>query len=319
MRLRNDMPRRLLLLLIFMVTAVPAWAADPVFPPGSRVGLALPDGFVPGKTYAGFENREKRALVLITELPASAYADLDRQVADEQLWKQGVIVETREPMTLGTGPAFLVTGRQEAEGQLFRRWILFGSTPDFTAIISVQVPDAEKEAYPDATMRAALTGFVVRATAPAEEQLDALPFRLRDLAGFRVARVVAGSAALLTDGPNESLDVAEQPLVLIVAVAGALPAQPSDRDRFARGVLAETRGIKDIRLVRSEPLRMGGQQGHEIIAQAKDIKTNSDVMVAQWLRFGHSGHLRVLGMARTDGWSEIFPRLRAVRDGIDLR
>jgi hypothetical protein len=313
------MPFRLLLLLIFMVTAVPAWAADPVFPPGSRVGLAPPEGFVASKAYPGFENREKQAVILITELPASAYADLDRQVADEQLWKQGVTVETREAMTLGTGPAFLVTGRQEAGGQLLRRWILFGSTPEFTAIVSVQVPDAEKDAYPDAAVRAALTTFVVRAKAPAEEQLDALPFRLRDLAGFRVARVVPGSAALLTDGPDESLDVAEQPLVLIAAVTGALPAQPGDRDRFARGVLAETRGIKDIRLVRSEPLRMGGQQGHEIVAQAKDIKTNSDVMVAQWLRFGHSGHLRVLGMARKEGWSEVFGRLRALRDGIDLR
>jgi hypothetical protein len=319
MRFEDKMPKRLWLLLILLLNAAPAWAGDPVFPPGSRVGLALPEGFVPGKTYAGFEDREKKAIVLITELPVSAYADLDKKVADEQLWKQGVTVETREALTLDTGPAFLVTGRQEAEGQLFRRWILFGSTPDFTAIVSVQVPDAEKDAYPDATMRTALTSFAVRATAPAEEQLDALPFRLRDLAGFRVARVVAGSAALLTDGPNESLDVAEQPLVLIMAVAGVLPAQPSDRDRFARGVLAETRGIKDIRLMRSEPLRMGGQQGHEIVAQAKDIKTNSDVMVAQWLRFGHSGHLRVLGMARKDAWSEIFARLRAVRDGIDLR
>lgn len=313
------MPTRLLVLLISMVAAIPAWAGDPVFPPGSRVGLAAPEGFVPGKTYPGFENREKKALILITELPASAYADLDQKVADEQLWKQGVTVETREPMTLSTGPAFLVTGRQEAEGLLFRRWILFGSTPDFTAVIAVQVPDAEKDAYPDATIRAALTSFAVRATAPAAEQLDALPFRLGDLAGFRVARVVAGSAALLTDGPSESLDVAEQPLVLIMAVSGAVPAQPGDRDRFARGILAETRGIKDIRLLRSEPLRIGGQQGYEILAQAKDVKTDSDLMVAQWLRFGHSGHLRVLGMARKDGWSEIFARLRAVRDGIELR
>jgi hypothetical protein len=42
-------------------------------------------------------------------------------------------------------------------------------------------------------------------------------------------------------------------------------------------------------------------------------------MVAQWIRFGGSGHLRVLGMARKEGWGEIYPRLRAVRDGIDLR
>jgi hypothetical protein len=313
------MPSRLILSVVLFVAVASAAAADAVFPPGSRVGLALPQGFVPGKAYRGFEDREKNALVLITEMPASAYADLDRNVADEQLWKQGVKVESREAFALSTGPGFLVTGHQEAGGQLFRRWILFGSTPDFTAIVSVQVPDAEKDAYPDATIRAALATLAVRATAPAEEMLGALPFTLRDLAGFRVARVLSGSAALLTDTPSESLEVATQPLVLVMAVAGTAPVQPNDRDRFARGVLAETPGIKEVRLVRSEPLRIGGQHGHEIVAEAKDVKSNSDVMVAQWQRFAGSGHLRVTGMARKEGWAETFARLRALRDGIDLR
>jgi len=183
----------------------------------------------------------------------------------------------------------------------------------------VQVPDSEKEAHSDAAIRAALATIAIRAEAPVAEQLDGLPFTLGELAGFRVARVVPGSAVLLTDGPGESLEVAEQPLLLIAAALGAVSPQPGDRERFARGVLAETPGIKEVRLVRSEPLRMGGQVGHEILAEAKDVKTNADIMVAQWLRFGSSGHLRVLGLARRDGWDEIFARLRAVRDGIELR
>jgi hypothetical protein len=309
------MPRtRLLLLLVLLVLVVPAWGAEPIFPPGSRVGLVPPEGFKPG--FSGFADVEKNALILISEFPAAAYADFERRI-DEQLWKQGVIAETREPIGLATGPGFLVVGHQEAGGILFRRWILIGSTPEFTAIVSVQVPDALKEAYPDPTVRAALATFAVRAKAPAEEQLGGLPFRMRELAGFHVVRVVPGSAALLTDGPNEILEVTEQPL-LLVAVAPGAPGQPGDRERFARGVLAETPGIKDIRLVRSEPLRISGQVGHEIVAEARDVKTNTEVMVAQWLRFGSNGHLRVLGMARKDDWPSIFARLRAVRDGIEL-
>jgi hypothetical protein len=42
-------------------------------------------------------------------------------------------------------------------------------------------------------------------------------------------------------------------------------------------------------------------------------------MVAQWLRFGGGGHLRITGMARKDQWTPLYPRLRAVRDGIDPR
>jgi hypothetical protein len=231
--------------------------------------------------------------------------------------KQGVLVESREPMGFAAGPGFLVTGYQEAGGIAFRRWILVGTSGDLTAIVSVQVPVAEKDAYPDESVRAALATVALRATAPAEELLGALPFRLRELAGFQVARVLSG-AALLTGGPSQTLEVAEQPLLLIVAAPGG-PAQPADRERFARGVLAEAPGIREIRLVRSEALRIGGTLGHEIVAEAKDAKTGADVMVAQWLRFGGGGHLRILGVARKEGWQETFTRLRAVRDGIDLK
>jgi len=304
------------IIVLFLLLAGPASAVEPTFPPGSRIGLVPPEGFVPGKVFPGFEDREKSALILMTELPASAYPELEQRIADEQLRRQGVSIETREPITLPTGPAILIIGRQEAGGRTFRRWILFGSTPDFTAVVSAQVPEDAMQ-NSDESMRAALATFAVRKVAPIEEQLEGLPFTIGDLAGFRVAKVLGGTAALLTDGTGEPQDIAQQPLILIAAGPGTAP-EAGDRDRFARGLLSETPGIKEVRLVRAEPLRIGGQQGYEIIAEAKEVKTSTNVMVAQWIRFGGSGHLRILGMARKDGWAEIFPRLRTLRDGIAL-
>lgn len=308
-----------LFVLLSLLLVVSAHAADPKFPPGSRVGLVPPDGFVSAKGVPGFEDRQRKALILISEYPASAYADLESRVADEQMWRQGVVVESREAMPLATGPAFLVVGRQEAGGTLFRRWFMFTSTPEFTAIVAVQVPDAEKEHHSDAEVRAALATFAVRAIAPVEEQLGALPFELRELAGFRVVRVIGATATLLTDGPGASLDVADQPLVLIAMGAGAPPHDAAERDRFARKVLADTPGVQEIRIRRSEPLRIGGAQGHEILADAKDTKAGTEVVVAQWLRFGITGHVRMLALVRKTGWNEIYPRLRSMRDGIDPR
>src|SRR5262245_17291764 len=290
-----------------------------VFPPGSRVGLVPPQGFVAGKTFKGFADVEKNAMILITELPASAYQPLEDRIAAEQLQKQGITVESREPLTLSTGPAFLVAGRQEAGGMAFRRWVLFGSAPELTAIVSAQVPESAQEIYPEAAIRAALATFAVRAKAPVEEQLDALPFTVGDLAGFRFVSVLPGHAALLAGGPNDGVEVAEQPLVLISVGPGAPGSAANERDRFARGVLAETPGIKDVRLTRSEALRIGGAPGHEILADAKDFKTGTEIRVAQWLRFGASGHLRMTGMARKDQWTPIYMRMRTLRDGIDPR
>jgi hypothetical protein len=307
---------RAFILVALLALAGPARADDPIFPPGSRSGLVPPQGFVASKAFPGFEDREKGGLILMTELPAAAFPELEQKIAGEQLQRQGVTIESREPMTLSTGPAVLMIGHQEAGGRPFRRWILFGSTPNFTAVVSVQLPDDVKDANTDNVMRAALATFAVRSVAPVEEQLGSLPFTIGDLAGFHVAKVLGATAALLTDG--DTVDLAEHPVVLVAAERGSVPADAGDRDRFARGLLSETPGVKEIRLVRSEPLRIGGQQGHEIIAEAKEVKSNADVMITQWLRFAGSGHLRVLGMARKEGWGETFMRLRQVRDGITL-
>jgi hypothetical protein len=42
-------------------------------------------------------------------------------------------------------------------------------------------------------------------------------------------------------------------------------------------------------------------------------------MVAQWLRFGTGGFMQMIGMAKADGWPTALTRLRAVRDGIQLK
>jgi hypothetical protein len=306
-------------LLALLTFPVSLQAAEPTFPPGARTGLVPPPGFQAGKTFSGFEDRQRNALIVISEYPLAAYSDLENHAAAEQMQRQGLVVESREPVTLPTGPGFLVIGSQVAGGTEFRRWVLVASTPQFTAIVSVQVPSDEKDAYPDAAVRASLTTLVVRAKAPPEEQLGALPFTLRELAGFRVARVVGGSAALLTEGADDSFELAAQPLVLISTAIAVPPIQPGERDRFAKGVLAETPGIKEVRMMRAESLRIVGGPGHEILAEAKDTKSGSEVMVAQWLRFGSSGNLRVLAVARKEGWSDIFMRARTVRDGIDLK
>src|ERR1700756_706491 len=53
-----------------------AFAGDPVFPPGARVGLTPLVGLVPAKAFAGFETEDHGVKVLVAELPADAYAEV---------------------------------------------------------------------------------------------------------------------------------------------------------------------------------------------------------------------------------------------------
>jgi len=67
------------------------------------------------------------------------------------------------------------------------------------------------------------------------------------------------------------------------------------------------------------PRRIGGQQGHQILATARDGAGSTGLTVVQWLRFGGGAYLQMIGIARADAWKDAYPRFRSVRDGIEPR
>ena len=304
------------ILVLTLLSGLPAEAAEPVFPPGSRIGLEPPAGMTVSKLFQGFEDREKNASIIFVELSGEAYTEIEKSFAVEALKAQGIDVQAREEFPLKDGRGFLVIAHLAVAGIPFRKWALVASEHDLTAVISIQVPDAAQDIYPDAALRASLATFTTRAAVPVQEQLDLLPFSLKDLAGFRIVRAAATGAALLTDGPKDAIEFDQQPLLLITFLPG-VGDQVSDRDSLARRAMSGTPGVTDMRIVRSEAMRIAGQPGHEIVVDAKDAKTETELRVVQWLRFGPGGSLRVLGAVRKDEWEKVFPRFRAVRDGIE--
>src|SRR6266446_1219174 len=73
------------LLLTVSLGPVPAAAADPVFPVGSRMGFVPPPGFVASKRFPGFENPDSRSSIVMATLPPQAYANLEASMAPEAL------------------------------------------------------------------------------------------------------------------------------------------------------------------------------------------------------------------------------------------
>ena len=313
--------RCLLVLLLLVLAAADARAAEVAYPPGSRIGLVPAAGMVTSRNFFGFEDTDSNVAVILVSLPGDAYAELNRTVTADALKKQGMTLESRETISVPTGNAFLVIGRQEVEKIKLRKWILIAAAPALTALVTVQVPDSSRGRYPDAAIRTMLASLTIRSTVPVDEQLGLLPFKVGEFAGFRVGGVIPGRAVMLTDAlPDASgRPVAGSDPHMLVNVAAGGPAQASEREPFARDVLAALPNIKDIRLTSSEALRLSGQQGHQIIASAKDGAGADALTVVQWLRFGSGGYLQMVGIARANSWREAYQRFRAVRDGIEAR
>jgi hypothetical protein len=309
---------RLFLTLAALALAPSAWAADVVYPAGSRVGIVPPQGMTTSHTFFGFEDRSNNVAIILVALPPEAYAEIEKTTNADTLKKQGVTFEQREELSIPAGKAFLVTGRQEIEQVTLRKWIVVVSTPELTAIVTAQIPDSAKAAYPDDVVRTAVTSIAVRAAIPVDEQLGLLPFKVSDLAGFRVGGLLAGRAVMLTDAAPSVNGPTVDPHI-VVAIAPGAPAQNADRDNFARDVFATIPNLKDVRITSAEPLRISGQQGHQIMAEGKDNATGADITIVQWLRFGGGAYMHLIGVAPRDAWTQAYARFRQVRDGIEQR
>jgi type IV secretory pathway TrbD component len=126
---------------------------------------------------------------------------------------------------------------------------------------------------------------------------------------------------MLSDAPTDRPKPPQAALdsQILIAVAPGGPAQSSDREAFARDLFATVPNLKDIRIVSSEPLRIGGQQGHQILANGHDLSGALALTVVQWVRFGGGAYMQMVGIARADAWKDAYPRFRSVRDAIDPR
>ncbi len=310
--------------LLFTVSfgPVPASAAEPVFPLGSRMGLVPPPGFVASKRFPGFENPDTRSSIVMATLPPQAYSDLEASIATEALKKQGITEDKRETLTLANGKAVLVVGNEQENGQKFRKWMLLGQFPEGVALVAVLVPESALKTYSDDVIRASLSALSVRAAVPLDEQIALVPFKLTDLSGLRPVRVLGNNGVVLTDGAKDTPTPSDQPMFAVMIGQGG-PERAADRSYFASTLFTGLADLKDMRIINGngEMLRLGGGNlaTHELQAEAKEAFTDTPMKLVQWVRFGSGTFIRMIGIARADKWPAAFPHFRAVRDGIAPR
>jgi len=316
-RLVGSVYPMLTMVVILMALAVgPVRAAEPAYPPGSKLGLVPPPGMEVSKNFVGFEDRATNSAALVIALPAEAYESMDKSATPENLQKEGIVAQPREPLTFPFGKGFLLKGQHEAAGIKMTKWLAVIGGPGFTALVTLQVPDTARATYTDDVLQATIASLTIRDSVPVEEQLALVPFRLTQLADFRIGSVVPGRAIMLTDAQQGASDSFELPRMVISAAPGQSPDN-DDRDVFARRIFSNLPGIKEVRISNAEPLRIGGQQGYQIMATAKDARTDAEISLVQWLRFGSGGFLHLVATAPTPRWPEAFTRFRAVRDGVN--
>ena len=293
-----------------------AFAADPVFPPGSRVGLTPLVGLVPAKAFAGFESEDHGVKVLVAELPAEAYGEVSKAFESNPSGTAGIHPSKIET---ASGTAYYTTESAVNGGVNVRRYSMIVQGGTFSGYLAVEVPENAGKIYTDDAVRQMFASTVIRKEVPREEALGRLPFKVSDTADFKRIRLLpVGTAVVLSDNEDESAGL-EQSAFMIVGLIGSAPAPPEDRDRFAQELARSIPGIREAKLTVSEPIRIDSNPGYETRLDGVSGKDNTPVTVVQWLRFGNPAVMRIIGIAPKDQWEKAFPRFRAVRDGIQAR
>jgi hypothetical protein len=310
--------RHLFALTLALAALSPAFAADPVYPPGLRIGIVPIEGLVVSKTFPGFETEDHGVKVLIAELPSAAYGEVQNALKTNS-FPAGANAVKPESLQTAAGEAFYTAETAKDGTETVRRFSMILSAGSFSGYLAAQVPESATKTFSDDAMRQMFASAVVRKEVPVEEQLALLPFRITELGDFKKIRTLPpGGAVVLADGDDET-GVEAAPYMVIASVSAG-PAQPEDRGRFAQQAAGQIPGLRDGRITMSEPLRIAGSPGYETRVEAVSGKANTPVTVVQWLRFGSgSNALRIIASTPRDDWSKAFPRFRAVRDGIQPR
>jgi hypothetical protein len=292
----------------------PAFAADVAFPPGLRIGLEPPGDLKPSTHFPGFEDIDRKVSITIFDLPAGAYPELER--AAESKIQLSLTEPKQENFSFRSGTGKLISAQAQGADFKVRRWTLVAVAPadkDLAVLINVEVPYAALAVYSDAAIRKALATVTFRPP-PIQEQLGLLPFKVDELAGFRVVKVLAPGSVIMTEGLSD--EITKQPF-MIVSIGQGAPEQPDDRAKFARDLLSSA-PLRELSPQSAESMRIGGLPGFEIRAQAKG-PGDDPLSLVQWLRFAGGSFIRVVGVGPKKDWDGLFTRFRAVRDGIAVR
>jgi hypothetical protein len=307
---------RLLSVLAWLaVTVSGAFAADPVFPPGARVGVTPLVGLVPAKTFTGFETEDKSVKVLIAELPAAAYGEVTNVFKTNP-----AATATAKPESIETsaGTGYYTADTVRNASGVIRHYSMILSGGTFSGYVDVQVPENATKIYSDDAVRQMFSSAVIRKEVPVAEQLALMPFKVSDLGDFKNVRALGATGALLLADGDETAGYEVAPF-MVIGLMAAVPTQPDDRARFAEQAARAIPGMHTGRITMSEPVRIDGMAGFETRIDATSGRADTPVTLVQWLRFGGQGSLRIIGSAPRDQWEKAFPRFRAVRDGIEPR
>lgn len=306
--------RRILLLLAFISASV---TAQPVFPPGSAIGLEPPPGFTLSQRFSGFEAAGSGSSIVLVEMPGAPHAELAQGFTPERVAQQGLMVTTRRTIALANGPAQIMEGTQRASGRTLTRWLVLLPDGPITGLVTVNLLATPADADTRATIERAVASLVVRRPDPAAQRA-ALPYVFEETPRLRFQTALVGNAALLA--PEGWMPNARGTAPTLI-IAQSLDRSVATVDRAtAEAALRGLRNLRDITIDAETRSELAALSAIRLEVRANDAATNTPRRLVQWMAgLPGGGYLRVLAEGPADSFEAALPEFDQAVASLRLR
>jgi len=268
--------------------------------------------------FSGFRDDTTGGIILLTRAPAEAFNRAVDDLGDNtRLAAAGIVLRTRENLTIGGNPALLATGRQVIRGVNVRYWVAIVGSPYGTALVNAQYPEATAAFDTDAAIRAALLSITLRPELPLADQVAGLPFTLPNLGKFRIDALISGFIVGLTDGPSD-MDPNDTQTHLLLTVSQRVPPEELRQTAARLGFQDQGRHMQVIGVDSESYLTIGELPAYQTIGRLRNEK-GIVLKTVQWLIFGSNKTLLVEATCRPEQFDGVWPQIVAIRDGVHLK
>lgn len=293
----------------------PAMGQERLAIAGTTVSVVAPKGFIKASGFAGLQNDESKASVIIVELPPEAHAQLaplfsDLETAKLNFARQNVMLDDRDEIDTAGGKVPVLSGSQSANGVAFDKWIALYQGAK-TVMITVQSPEAAN--LDEDEVHAMLKSVTLGAAPSLAEKLAALPFAVTVAEPFRAIDTIGGSGLLMTSGPLDADPSGRQPLVIVAAQLSGPQGAPLDQ--LSEVLLKQTRGFADAEIATRGTQAFAGMQGYLVTGTHGTGKR-----FAQYLATGADGRfVRLIATADAAQYETLQPAIGKIAASIAFK
>lgn len=255
---------------------------------GTKVSLIPPNGFVTGVNFLGLQQTESGSSIMIMDIPAP-YSEVSLGMTKENLLSKGVEVSKIDQLQLNGLPAMFVSGTQNANGNIYTKYILLFGTAKETILINGVFHENLKEVGKE------VKKSMMSAYFEADKTIN--PFDVLDFS-------IDVTNTKLKFGKNISNS-------LVYSVDGQIPTKSSDKTNLIitksfSEVTIEDKKLYCINRLKLSPLEivkiestneisMDGISGYELVALGKNKKTNAEETVYQVILFSDNMYYLFFG------------------------